>query len=63
MKSKKTYEIMLNTIGVPEAEKKSNGGRVKDNVLYGSWLRRNDPIQFEVCHNEYVGKLRECIRK
>lgn len=45
-KFKKDYEEHLNEIGIPEDDKKSNGGRIPDHCQYGSWLRRNDPIAF-----------------
>lgn len=48
MYRKKDYEELLNEIGIPEDDKKSNGGRIPDNSKYGSWIRRNDPIAFEV---------------
>ena len=47
------YEAYLNEIGTPELEKKSNGGRVPDRSKYGSWLRKNDPIAFEVGFREW----------
>ena len=53
MKTKKQYEIYLNEIGTPEDDKKSNGGRIPDFCKYGSWVRRNDTIAFEVGYNEY----------
>lgn len=42
----KDVEDDLNEIGVPESEKKSNGGLIPDHAKYGSWLRRNDPTAF-----------------
>ena len=42
------YQSFLNDLGTPSDDLKSNGGRIKDRCLYGSWLRRNDPIAFEV---------------
>ena len=50
---KKQYEELLNYIGVPDSDKKSNGGRIPDNVKYGSWLRRNDPVAFNAGFNDY----------
>jgi hypothetical protein len=45
----KSYEQDLNDFGVPEEEKESNGGRIPDRCTkYGSWIRRNDPIAFNV---------------
>lgn len=42
------YESFLNQMGCPVDDLKSNGGRVPDYCKYGSWLRRNDPIAFNV---------------
>ena len=52
--TKKDYEEWLNELGAPEDDKRSNGGRVPDNCKYGSWLRRNDPIAFQVGFNEWL---------
>lgn len=51
--TKNDYEEYLNELGIPEADKKSNGGRIPDHVPYGTWLRRNDSIAFEVGYNDY----------
>lgn len=50
--NKKEFEEMLNEIGTPEDDKKSNGGRIPDNSKWGTWMRRNDPIAFNVGYNE-----------
>jgi hypothetical protein len=47
------YEIYLDELGIPEDDKKSNGGRIKDSANYGSWLRLNDPIAFEVGYSDF----------
>jgi hypothetical protein len=47
------YEEELNDIGAPDDLKKSNGGRMPDNANYGTWLRNNDPIAFNVGYNEW----------
>jgi hypothetical protein len=53
-KYKKDFEKYLNdNISIPEHDKKSNGSRISDNSKYGSWLRKNDPIAFEVGYHEY----------
>ena len=39
-------EEELNDLGIPEDDKKSNGGLIPDDAKYGSWLRRNDPTAF-----------------
>jgi hypothetical protein len=40
------YINYLNEIGVPNNDKKSNGGRIPDTAKYGNWLYKNDPIAF-----------------
>lgn len=52
-KTIKNYTEYLNTIGIPEDDKHSNGGRIPDHVKYGEWLKRNDPIAFNVGYSEY----------
>jgi hypothetical protein len=52
-KLKSDYEEYLNEIGIPEHDKRSNGGRIPDHAHYGAWLRKNDPIAFEVGFNEW----------
>ena len=49
---KDTFEEMLNEMEIPEHDKQSNGGRICDEDSYGSWLRENDPIAFEVAYND-----------
>lgn len=48
------YEAWINEIPVAWADCKSNGGRIPDNAKYGSWLRRNDPIAFNVGYQEWT---------
>ena len=50
---KSDYVDYLNEIGIPEDDKKSNGGRIPDHVKYGEWLQRHDPIAFNVGYSEY----------
>jgi len=52
-KSKKDYENFLNELGIPNSDLISNGGRIRDGSKYGSWLRRNDSIAFEVGYREW----------
>lgn len=52
-KTKKSYEEYLNDLPIPEEDKRSNGGLIPDNSKYGSWIRKNDPIQFEVAYSEW----------
>lgn len=51
--TKKDFENYLNNFEIPENDLKSNGGRIPDNAKYGTWLRKNDPIAFNVGYNEY----------
>jgi hypothetical protein len=55
-KTRKAYEEYLNELGTPDADLYSNGGRVPDGAKYGAWLRRNDPIAFNVGYNEWIYK-------
>lgn len=50
---KKDFEKLLNELGIPNDDKKSNGGRIPDHAKYGTWLRRNDPIAFTVAYHDY----------
>ncbi len=52
-KNKKTYTEYLNQIGIPDEEKKSNGGRIPDSVKYGNWLRKNDSIAFRLGFSDW----------
>jgi hypothetical protein len=48
------YEKFLNSLGVPKHDKAENGGRCKGEN-YGSYLRRKDPIAFDVGYREWHG--------
>jgi translation initiation factor IF-1 len=50
------HEDYLNMLGIPEDDKRSNGGRISNHSKYGTWLRRNDKIAFELSFKE--NKLR-----
>jgi len=52
---KQDYELYLNELGTPSSDHPDNGGRVSRKMLdkYGTWLRKNDPIAFEVGYNEF----------
>lgn len=52
IKTKQDYEKYLNAFNVPEHDKRSNGGRIPDHAKYGTWLRKNDPIAFNVGFSE-----------
>ena len=54
--SKKEFEQLLNEISIPADDLKSNGGRIPDKALYGSWLRRNDPILFNIAYREEINR-------
>jgi hypothetical protein len=47
----------LNEIPVPFEDLRSNGGRIPDNARYGEWMRRNDPIAFNVSFQEKEREL------
>ena len=52
-KTRKHYEEYLNELGISEGDKKSNGGLIPDHLNYGTWLRRNQPVTFNVGYNEW----------
>jgi len=53
MTSERAEEI-LNEIGTPEHDHPDHGGRVSYSMVqrYGTWLRRHDPIAFEVAKQD-----------
>ena len=52
-KSKSAFVEYLNEIGIPDDDLKSNGGRISDRAKYGDWLRKNDPIAFNVGYSDW----------
>jgi hypothetical protein len=52
--TKNDYEAYLNETPIPDHDAKSLGGRIPDNARYGTWLRRNDPVAFNVGYNEHL---------
>ena len=52
--TKREYEEDLNDLGPPEWDHPDGGGRVPRGAVehYGRWLRRHDPIAFEVGYQE-----------
>jgi len=54
--TKKEFEEYLNEIEIPNDDLKSLGGRIPDNCKYGSWLRRNDKIMFNVGFSDYLSE-------
>ena len=52
--TRKAAEIELNEIGCQPGDLKDLGGRVPNCMekKYGTWLRRNDPIAFDVFYHE-----------
>jgi hypothetical protein len=57
--TKTDFERVLNAQGVPDSERKSNGGRLMDKTQYGYWLRHNDLVQFNVLYNDYCRQTRD----
>jgi len=51
--NKQEYVEWLNEVGTPTEDLKSEGGRVPDHAKYGEWVRRNDPIAFNVGFREF----------
>lgn len=53
------YENWVNQVPVADDDLRSNGGRIPDRTQnYGTWLRRNDPIAFEVGYQEWARENR-----
>lgn len=52
--TKKEYEEYLNELEPPPGDVKSEGGRIPDGAKYGTWMRKNDPIAFNVGFNDWV---------
>lgn len=50
------YVTYLNELGIPVLDRESNGGRIPDAADYGTWMRDNDPIAFQVGFNEWGGE-------
>jgi len=53
MTARKDYVEWLNEIGTPRDDLQSEGGRVPDNAKYGEWVRKHDPIAFNVGFREF----------
>ncbi len=51
--TRKDYVEWLNEVGTPRDDLKSEGGRVPDNAKYGEWVRKHDPIAFNVGFREF----------
>lgn len=58
--TRKQIEMYLNEMSTPYMDLKSHGGRVPDSAKYGSWLRRNDPVAFNVGYNDYKREDKPC---
>lgn len=54
MATRKEYTSWLNELGAPKDDLKSNGGRVPDHAKYGSWVRKNDPVAFNIGFREWA---------
>lgn len=54
--TKKQFEEILNEYGPPDHDHPKNKRRVPWSSVnkYGTWLRRNDPIAFEVGYREQL---------
>ncbi len=51
--TKRQYQDWLNELEIPRDDLKSEGGRIPDKAKYGDWMRRNDPIAFNVGFRDY----------
>ena len=61
--SKIAYERYLNQAGIPEKLRKSEGGFIPDYVKYGTWLRVNDPAEFESGYKVWKARMRNVMKK
>jgi len=54
-KTRQSYEEWLNDLGCPDDDMAPHG-RISHIYInrYGTWLRRHDPIAFNVGFNEYI---------
>ena len=50
--TRQEFAESLNELEIPFHDLKSNGGRIPDDARYGDWLRRNDPVAFNVAFQE-----------
>ena len=51
--TKKEHEEWLDGVGIADEDRRSNGGRIPDDTRrFGAWLRRNDPVAFNVSFQE-----------
>jgi hypothetical protein len=55
--TRKDYQEWLNELETPFDDLKSNSGRIPDNAKYGTWLRQNDPIAFNVGYQEKIREM------
>jgi len=57
-KLRQDFEFFLNEVGCPHHDSPEHHGRVPYSHLdkYGTWLRINDPIAFNVGYNEHLLK-------
>ena len=53
-KTKQDYENYLTDMKAPLEDMKSNGGRIPDMCEYGRWIRKHDPIAFNIGYNEFI---------
>jgi hypothetical protein len=60
--SRKDFQQYLDELGPPEHDHPENGGRVPMGSVncYGGWLRRTDPIAFEVGYGEWKREVKQC---
>lgn len=51
--TRREHEEWLNEVGIPDCDRKGEAGRIPDTCEhYGRWLRRNDPVAFNVSFSE-----------
>lgn len=58
--TRRDHEEWLDELGVPDDDLRSNGGRIPDGARYGRWMRKNDPVGFNVSFQEREREIKDC---
>src|SRR5690606_2448048 len=53
------FEEILNDLGIPKYDKLSKGGSIPDKANYGTWLKENNPDQFNKGLQEANSRTKE----
>lgn len=55
--TKQEHTEWLNELPVPSEDMASHGGRIPDHAQLGDWMRRHDPVAFNVSFQEKAREL------